>query len=399
MVKHLIAIFVIYVAATVAWLILGGTLFERTARQDTKLKGKVASMWGGEQVQKAPSACLKTPTEKPDVFKTTALPLTSTRSEVRLELDRRRKGLLWYNTFAVRFGGTYVFENTSPDAGKVTVRFPLPAEKAVYDDIVFVVNGAPMAYGDGGSALTAEIDAAPGSKITLHAGYRSQGMDKWSYSFGSGVEQVRDFVLAAHTSFRDIDFEDNTLPPSEKRERDGGWDLEWRYKNLLTGANVAIAMPEALQPGPLAAEISLFAPVSLLFFFFVMLLFTALKNVELHPVNYFFLAAAFFSFHLLFAYTVDHISLPAAFAIASLVSVFLVISYLRLVVGMRFAAVEAGLAQLVYLVLFSAAFFVKGFTGLTVTIGAIVTLFVAMQLTGRIRWAERFGARPPQTAI
>jgi len=210
---------------------------------------------------------------------------------------------------------------------------------------------------------------------------------------------VRDFVLAAHTSFRDIDFEDNTLPPAGKQPRDGGWDLEWRYKNLLTGASIAIVMPEALQPGPLAAEISLFAPVSLLFFFFVMLLFTTLKNVDLHPVNYFFLAAAFFSFHLLFAYTVDHISLPAAFALASIVSVFLVISYLRLVVGMRFAAVEAGLAQLVYLVLFSAAFFLKGFTGLTVTIGSIVTLFVAMQLTGRIRWSERFAPRPPRTAI
>jgi inner membrane protein involved in colicin E2 resistance len=218
-------------------------------------------------------------------------------------------------------------------------------------------------------------------------------MDRWSYSFGSGVEQVRDFVLKAHTSFGDIDFADNTLPPSSKQRRDGGWDLEWRYRNLLTGSNIAIAMPEALQPGPLAAEISFFAPVSLFFFFFVMLLFTAMKGIELHAVNYFFLAAAFFSFHLLLAYLVDHVSLAAAFVICSMVSVFLVISYLRLVVGMRFAAVEAGLAQLVYLVLFSAAFFLKGFTGLTVTVGAIATLFVAMQMTGRIRWAERFDYR------
>jgi hypothetical protein len=57
---------------------------------------------------------------------------------------------------------------------------------------------------------------------------------------------------------------------------------------------------------------------------------------------------------------------------------------------MRFAAVEAGLAQLIYLVLFSYAFFFKGFTGLAITIGSIVTLFVVMQMTGRIRWEERF---------
>jgi hypothetical protein len=52
--------------------------------------------------------------------------------------------------------------------------------------------------------------------------------------------------------------------------------------------------------------------------------------------------------------------------------------------------VEAGLAQLIYLVLFSYAFFFKGFTGLAITIGSIVTLFVIMQVTGRTNWEEKF---------
>jgi inner membrane protein involved in colicin E2 resistance len=117
-----------------------------------------------------------------------------------------------------------------------------------------------------------------------------------------------------------------------------------------------------------------------------------MRGIELHPVNYLFLAAAFFAFHLLFAYSVDHIDVLPAFAIASIVSVFLVISYLRLVVGIRFAALEAGGSQLVYLVLFSYAHFFEGFTGLIVTVGSILTLFLLMQLTGRIRWAERFQA-------
>jgi len=75
------------------------------------------------------------------------------------------------------------------------------------------------------------------------------------------------------------------------------------------------------------------------------------------------------------------------------------VSYLRLVVGMRFALRDAGMAQLIYLVLFSYAFFFKGFTGLAVTIGAILTLFVAMQMTGRFNWSEQFRKmNPPATA-
>jgi hypothetical protein len=88
------------------------------------------------------------------------------------------------------------------------------------------------------------------------------------------------------------------------------------------------------------------------------------------------------------AYLVDHISIHLAFAICSAVSVFLVVSYLRLVVGPRFAILEAGGTQLIYLVLFSYAFFLHGFTGLAITIGRIVTLFAVMQMTARVRWTE-----------
>ena len=132
------------------------------------------------------------------------------------------------------------------------------------------------------------------------------------------------------------------------------------------------------------------APVSLLLFFFILFIITTMRSIDLHPMNYFFLAAGFFAFHLLLAYLVDHISIHLAFLICSGVSIFLVVSYLRVVVGPRFALVEAGGAQFIYLVLFAYAFLLRGFTGLAVTVGCIVTLFVVMQITARVRWSERF---------
>jgi inner membrane protein involved in colicin E2 resistance len=115
-------------------------------------------------------------------------------------------------------------------------------------------------------------------------------------------------------------------------------------------------------------------------------------------MNYFFLSAAFFAFHLLLAYLVDHLDVHAAFLTAAATSVFLVLSYLRLVMGTRAALAEAGLAQTVFLVLFSYAFFFEGVTGLTVTLGAVVTLFVLMQVTGRVDWGQVFAAAPEPQA-
>jgi hypothetical protein len=70
-------------------------------------------------------------------------------------------------------------------------------------------------------------------------------------------------------------------------------------------------------------------------------------------------------------------------------------SYLHAVGGMRERWWQAVVAQAVYLIAFSYAFFFEGFTGLAVTIGAIITLFVLMQMTARVRWTEVFERSQP----
>jgi len=328
---------------------------------------------------------------------TTMLPLESSAVDVALDLEHRQKGLLWYSTYKVAFAGSYGFHNTSEKEETVNFALNFPTSNAIYDDLVFTVDGTPVATSNQHNAAMGSVKIPAGQVARLAVGYRSQGLNEWRYSFGSkDVAQVRDFTLKMKTNFKEIDFPDNTLSPSEKHETGNGWNLAWSYKNLVSGHQIAMVMPEKLQPGPLAGRISFFAPVSLFFFFFIMLIITTMRGIDLHPMNYFFLAAAFFSFHLLLAYLVDHVSIHLAFAISAAVSVFLVVSYLRLVVGFHFASREAAFAQVVYLVMFSYAFFLKGFTGLAITIGSVATLFVAMQVTGRIRWTDRFSLKSPE---
>ncbi len=404
MVKRIAAIVFIWFCTAAAWALLGSTILYRTYETGAALKGRVASTWGTPHSQLPPSASYgkivqqretlveagKKQERIVDQRVETPLPLDSSRILVDLDLEHRQKGLLWYSTYKVAFSGAYRFRNSSDAAQDVQFSLKFPAERAIYDDLVFELDGRPLAVTNSDSSAQATAQLGPGQTGVLKVGYHSQGLDNWTYSFGPEISQVRDFQLKMTTNFRDIDFPDDTLSPSEKREASGGMELAWNYSNLLTGIRIGMVLPGKLQPGPLAGQISFFAPVSLFFFFFLMFIITTMRNIELHPMNYFFLAAAFFAFHLLLAYLVDHISIHVAFGVCSAVSIFLVVSYLRLVVGMRFAALEAGISQFIYLVLFSYAFFFKGFTGLSVTIGAILTLFVVMQLTGRVRWSEKF---------
>lgn len=46
------------------------------------------------------------------------------------------------------------------------------------------------------------------------------------------------------------------------------------------------------------------------------------------------------------------------------------------------------------MVLFSYSFFFEGLTGLTITIGAIVTLALLMITTAKVNWVDKFASKP-----
>ena len=407
---RLVAVGFIYGCTALAWFVLGTSLVQRTGASDERLAQEVARLWGGRHDQPAPRAWVERPKEVREnvqekdaagnivhkaVTKTVtereAIPLDASRITVDLQLDQRRKGLLWYDTYAVAFAGRYRFQNPDDVRRPVVVELPFPSAEAIYDGFRFTVNGqdAPP-VSDLGHGASLRTELPPRGEGTIAVAYRSRGLGEWTYSFGPGVGQVRDFQLDMTTDFAAIDFPAGTLSPTRRARQGAGWSLAWRFDSLVTGQKIGMDPPDRLNPGPLAARITFFAPVSLLFFMTVLVMLGILERRSLHPMHYFFLAAAFFSFHLLLAYLVDHVDVHAAFLTAAATSIFLVVSYLRLVAGNRFAFGKAGLAQLVFLVLFSYAFFFEGYAGLTVTVGAVATLFVLMQMTGRVDWEEVF---------
>lgn len=419
-VSRLAAIVVIFAATACAWFVLGASIGVRTGESDGKLAREVELLWGGPHQQVAPRASVaraglvtETVTERDAEGKVTgerqvtrpgttsvAAPLQASRVEVGLSLDQRQRGLLWYDTYGVVFRGRYTFRNPDAEPRPLRVTFTFPNATAIYDDFVFLVDGKALAAGVNLSkGASAETSVAGDAEVAVEVSYRSRGLGTWVYAFADEeVTQIRDFDLRMTTDFARIDFPPGTMSPTARTREGDGWTLSWSFRNLVTGQKVGMDLPNRLNPGPVASRITFFAPVSLLFFLTVMVMLGVVRGESLHPMNYFFLAAAFFAFHLLLAYLVDHISIHAAFAIAAATSLGLVVSYLRVVTGMRRALLQAGAAQLVFLVLFSYAFFFEGYTGLTVTLGAVITLFALMQLTARVRWAEVFATREPVRA-
>ena len=406
---RLFAIAAVFAVTSIAWVILGGVMTSRSNAQTYDLRNKVSDLWGQRQSQRGPELSFEwTPTKevvRTETVKGATAPHTvtevvkldpqkrdvsiaATRIDVDLHLDQRLKGLVWYSLYDVAFRGGWSYVHAEKEAGKLHVDFRFPDPQGMYDAFVFSVDGVPQDLRPKDGAVEVVVPVAPRQRVEIEVAYRSRGLDAWSYVPTTGVASLKDFRLAMTTDFADIDFPASTMSPSQRDRAGAGWKLLWRFEQVVTGHEIGMGMPTKVQPGQLAAALSFSAPISLGFFFILLMVLGRLRGLDLHPVNYVFLGAAFFSFHLLFAYSVDHLHLVPAFVLCSATSVGLVVSYLRLVVSPRFAFVEAASAQLVYLIGFSLAHFWEGFTGLAVTVLSIVTLFLLMQLTGRVRWGQ-----------
>ena len=390
--KKLVAIIFIWVLVTAGWMVLGTVVMVRTEGAGTR-EGDVArgveGLWGTPQVQPEPSVRAAGASDREG-----APPATS---EVIAEIDTqfRKRGLKWFSVYHVRFTGSYTVTNDGDASAAYTVRFHQPESNAEFSEQEVTIDGERQPRWTD-TVTTPSLE--PGDSCVVVFSYASTGTSSWTYALPAD-RMINDLQVTVRIDSPDYDFDPDCSPPDVRNmqpDGDGRYDLVWNRQLVTNARNVRVLMPERKQPGALASRISFFAPVSLLFFFVVMIIIQIVRRLRLHPMHYLFLSAAFFAFHLLLAYLVDHAELHLSFWIAAATSVFLVVMYLWLVAGPKAGILYAGVSQLVYLVLFSYSFFLEGFTGLTVTIGSVVTLGVLMVLTAKVRWGETLPELEPK---
>jgi hypothetical protein len=388
---RMLAVVGVFLLACGGWAVLGTTTLVRSNLFSAAMGEDVEALYGGRIVQEAPELSVAIPgTEQ-----SRRLMPSASRIGVTLDLDHRQRGLVWLPTFRCDFAGTYSVKNEENAAQKVRLNFKFPSARGTYDNFSFSLGDADRKVPvDTASGLRDIIELAPGETKSFTVTYRTWGMREWRYRPAVGTGRVRDLKMDVTTNFAAVDYPEGARSPTAPAERTGeGTHIAWDATDLITTQDMGVIMPEKINPGPLSARLTFFAPVCLFFFFVLFATISIVRRVNIHPMHYLFVAAGFFAFHLLFAYSVDVWPVHAAFAVAAVVAVTLVTLYLRAALGAAFPWKLAAAGQIFYLVLFSYSFFLKGITGLTVTVGSILTLALLMWVTAKIDWFDYFSLR------
>lgn len=397
MIKRLIYIGIIGALATLAWWSLGGIILARTQSAYGGTRGAVKELWGPNLEQVHPKALYH------DASGEVVLLPDHTDAKVQIDYEPRRRGLLWHRTYVADFEADYTFTNPTNVEQSLQITLELPATKTGLFDFEFNAGTEARApqIGDEASPniVSARVELPAGASVPLHVAFKCRGTDRWRYSFAND-SRVKNFTLTMESNHREIDFPLDATSPTEPviETNDGGLTMTWRYNDVIGAPSIGLDMPQPIASAWLAAKVSFYAPLSLFIFFGVLWIVGSVKKIDLHPMNYLFIAAAFFAFPLLFAYLLEVVNAHLAFVISAMASMILVGGYLRVVAAGSLFRIALPV-QLVYMALFSYSFFLRGYTGLTIAIGCVLTLGALMFATAGVNWTQLWKNLQPATKI
>lgn len=204
MIKRIAALAFIFACTSIAWAILGTTIFSRTySSASDDLKSGVASSWGTAQEQSPPTASYtreivttvdtKEGAKQIKTNQTVPLPVDATKVDVAFALAHRQKGLLWYSTYAVTFAGDYSFTSPSAGAQLVTFTFKFPSAQAIYDDLVMSVDGQPLSIQNASNCASGVIQVPAGKQFFCTSAIAPKGLTRGNTA---SVTASRRFVIS-----------------------------------------------------------------------------------------------------------------------------------------------------------------------------------------------------------
>ncbi|MCP4111763.1 MAG: hypothetical protein GY749_40605 [Desulfobacteraceae bacterium] len=388
-------LWLLFLPLAVAWFMLTMRLEMRTDFAMSRQLHSVKRIWGGNLEQPMPSVRYKG--FGSDVSALSRGQIHSSDISVKIQVDYRKKGLVYYTGYNADFTGKYTIKNPETEKIYLSFIFPYPMKQGegMLRNVKLTVNNEEdienTEYQQNLILWTGLLE--PGQALEMLVQYEGRGLNHFIHGFEPG-KQINNFnmkidVLGASA----VDYPVSTMTPTHTTATDKGRTLTWELDSVLTQLNLGVALPDRMN---IARQISVMAQRAPVFFIMFLVSLGAVLVITGHPLNFIrisIISVAYFLFYPLFAYLSAYMNIIFSFAISFTVIGLMIFNYSRMIYNLK-NAVAICTAYTFYLGITSIAALLPTYTGLILTIEGVVLLAITMHvLSSRrdISFSDLFG--------
>ena len=213
-------------------------------------------------------------------------PFISARHNVILKQNARKKGSALYGGYETDCHFDWRFKNPQSQTLKADIRFPLPSDGAMYNDLTAVLNGKDVLdkfeIKEGSLWLARELK--PDEQFDLKISFKSRGMSYWYYQVKEPRE-IRDFTLTLNLpdlAKSKLNNPEGCMTPTDvKPSADGhGCILTYRLDHAISNKGMGVAFPTPPQPGEMTKAVLAQTEQSWLLIFSMLLICLTLMGVQ-----------------------------------------------------------------------------------------------------------------------
>jgi hypothetical protein len=388
-------IWLLFLPLLIGWALLTMRLQLRTDFATRRQLMSVKRIWGGNLEQPMPSIRYKG--FGSDVSTLNRGEIHTSDIVVKLTVDYRKKGLVYYTGYNANFVGKYRIQNPENEKIYLSFIFPYPMQQGegMLRDVKLLVNGQEdtenTEYQPNLALWTGLLEPAQALDLTVE--YNGRGLNHFIYGFEPG-KQINNFNMKiAVAGTKNVDYPVSTMTPTKTERTADGTTLTWELDRLLTQLNLGVVLPDKLN---IAQQIAVMAQRAPVFFLLFLASLCAILTLSKFPLNFLKIAvmsAAYFLFYPLFAYLSVYLDVVLSYGLSFGILGLLVFNYARVIYNLK-VAVAIFLAYTFYLGITSIAALLPTYTGLILVVEGVVLLAVIMQVLSwyrDIQLLELFG--------
>jgi len=255
-----------------------------------------------------------------------------------INLDKRREGLITFNSFLVDIENEYSLTNNKPFQDNLFVKLKRPANASIlYDYQVIIDNKAITAEFDIDEpfVLLSKFDQSQNVKVNIK--FKTKGIDVLKYKLSVYDKYVvPSFKVIFNINTSEYNLLQFGLPHEIKKDKTGE-QLLIEMNNFNTNQDFGISFVSIINDLDQIERLVKFSPVSLCLFIFLVFILSQMNTVKFHSVHYLFIAVINVFYFLFISYIIRFFNIFPTLAFAFLLTSVMYVLYIPNVTNRRFA--------------------------------------------------------------